>query len=1075
MIEKILQRPVTVLMFYLTLLALMFFSLTQLAIEITPEVDFPRLYVVTNWYGASAELVERFVTTKIEEVAVTVSGVKKVSSLTREGVSRVEVEFQKDVDIDFARLELSEKVASVYRTFPQGVTYPQIQKFVPSEFEELQGFMSLSVYGDVDLVGLQKIVNEVIVPSLFGVKGVANVRLFGDVRREILISVDEGKAKSYGINITALIKALNENQIYKFAGHIENGNRRYFVYSGNYFRSVEEIKNIAVKNAKGVYVKLSEFADVLDTVSEQLSFARINGKPFLTIEIDKEPGINMIKVAGQVDKKIDELEKLIRSQYGVNVEIEKIYDRSLDIKNEIAELANKALVSSFFIVLILVLFLRNFISSFVVFLSVLFSIAGAIVFLWASGIGLNIMTLSALALSFGIVIDNSIVIFENIQRYLESGRKIDFEVVKNAVNEMKLPVTAASLTTVGALVPVFLLPENLKTYFVQFSITAGFVIIFSLVISLTFIPVSAMRVLKKVELKKESKVLKFISGVYRRILLWNLRHKWIVVALVIWIFGLPVWLIPEKIDVKSEDSAIRILGRKVLVAKLAGIYNEIFGSEFYSKIKPYINHAFGGVSHLFFKYVYKGELWRWGAETYIVVSIRAPQGTELFRVDEYVKRIERELMKNLGVIKRFTSRGTARYASIRVDFDDKVAMTSAPYIIKENLISLCAQTSGFITSVYGFGPGFYSGGELMPSFSIQILGYNYDVVREIAQNISQILSQNPRVADIELDRIPWMGKEYEVIAYVDREKLSKYGVDVGDLLYFIAGKLNVTIENLNVKIQNQDVKLKISISKSGDKNPVVDVRELLESNFLIGGRSFKLSDVMRVSLVPTMPEIRRENQQYTRYITFNFKGPYHYGSKFTDAVIKSVKLPPGYEIKRPDYLFTIGEKEKIPLILIAFVSVSLVFMITASLYESFRKPFVIILSVPLSLMGLFLVFYLFDVNFGRGGYAGLILLIGLSVNNGIILVDKISKSISEAGLIVKDKFYDEVVVSASLSRVRPILITNLTTIAGFIPFLFTTNIYSFWYPFSVAVAGGLLFSVLIILFVMPVFYKVISK
>ncbi|CUT03958.1 efflux RND transporter permease subunit, partial [Candidatus Kryptobacter tengchongensis] len=201
----------------------------------------------------------------------------------------------------------------------------------------------------------------------------------------------------------------------------------------------------------------------------------------------------------------------------------------------------------------------------------------------------------------------------------------------------------------------------------------------------------------------------------------------------------------------------------------------------------------------------------------------------------------------------------------------------------------------------------------------------------------------------------------------------------------------------------------------------------------------------------------------------------HYGNKFTDAVIKSVKIPPGYEVKRPEYLFSFGEREKIPLILIAIVSVCLVFMITASLYESFKKPFVIILSVPMSLIGLFSVFYLFDVNFGRGGYAGLILLIGLSVNNGIILVDKMANSISKSGVKVKDLVYDDILISASFSRVRPILITNFTTIAGFIPFVFTKNIYSLWYPFAIAVSGGLLFSMLITLFVIPVFYKIIVK
>lgn len=1076
MLEKILKRPVTVLMFYFTLLILMLFSLTQLAIEITPEIDFPKLYVVANWRGVSAELVERFITTKIEEVAVTVAGVKKVSSRTREGNSWVEIEFQKNVDIDFARLELSEKLASVYRTFPEGAEYPQIQKYVPSEFQELQGFMSLSIYGDAEITKIQKIVDEIIKPSLLGIKGIANVRVLGGVKREILINVDEEKLKNFGVSIYELIKALNEYQIYSLAGYVDEGKIRHFIYTGNYFKDVDEIKNIKISNGQGIYVKLSDFANVVDTISEPNSYSRINGMPFLTVEIDKEPGVNMIKVANLVDEKINELKDLINSRYGLKIEIEKVYDRSKNIKMEIRELANKALISAGFIVLILILFLRNVVSSFIVFLSVIFSISGVIVFLYASGIGLNIMTLSALALSFGIVIDNSIVIFENIQRYFEERRKFDIEVILTAVDEMKLPVVAASLTTVGALVPVFLLPENLKPYFVQFAITAGFVVIFSLLVSLTFIPIVSLKVLNRVKPKKEMRILGFISGVYAKILRWNLRHKWFVFSLVVLLFGLPVWMLPEKIEVNEEKVSFEIFGRKISLVGIAELYNKIFSSKFYVTAKPYIDHILGGTSHLFFKYVYKGELWRWGTETYIVVDIRAPQGTEISRIDEFVRKIEKQLGKNLSHIEKFTSLISNRYATIRVDFNDKVAMTSIPYIIKENLISLCAQTSGFTVSVYGFGPGFYSGGVIIPSLSIQILGYNYDVVKQIAQNIAEIVSQNPRVSDIELDRVPWMSKEYEVVASVDREKLSKYGINLGELIYFIAGKLRMSVENLNMKIENQNVKLKITVSKSGDTDTGVDVRELLESNFVTRDRSVKLADILKVEFVPTMPEIRRENQQYTRYITFNYKGPYNYGSKFTDAVIKSVKVPPGYEVKRVErLLFLFGEREKIPLILIAIVSVCLVFMITASLYESFRKPFVIILSVPMSLIGLFAVFYLFDVNFGRGGYAGLILLIGLSVNNGVILVDKIANSISKSGVKIQDSIYDDILISASFSRVRSILITNFTTIAGFAPFIFTKNIYSLWYPFAVAVSGGLLFSILIVLLVTPVFYKIIVK
>ena len=1055
-------------MAFCTLVGLALYSLSILAIELSSDMDLPSLTVTTTWPDASAEMVERSITTRIEQAAATVTSAKKISSTSSEGNSQVTVEFQKKTDMDLARLELSEKMASLASSLPQGCLPPRVQKYIPKEFADLQGFMTFSLSSPAGLMFLQKYAQEKIRPALMQVSGVAEVTIQGAAEREIVMALDEGRLQAAGFDILQVHKALFGLGKMNPAGQlIRDGERRY-VYIGNELKAIDDLYAVLLTPAQpGRQARpLSDFCRIRDTLATPTQLVRINGEPTLSISVDKEPGINMLKTATAVDEAIAHLAKTFPS----GMEIRKYQDRSKDMRAEIHELSSKSLLSALFVLLILFLFFRDVPLSLTVFLSVLFSLAGAIVYLAVSGTGLNVITLSALALSFGIIIDNAIVIFENIQRQFETDPSLDpFVAIRSGVTEMRLPLLAATATTIGALLPVIFLPEHLRPYFIQFALTSAVALIFSYVVAMTFIPVTFLwyRQKRKKNDARTTSRRPTVAMLYRQLLFWLLNHRKTAIAVSILFIGLPVWLLPAKIEIEAAPTQER---RQQMENNAARLYNALFANSFMTAARPYLDHILGGSSHLFVKYVSKGELWKFGQDTYVYAGIQAPPGTELERVDAFSRQVEAMIENNRSHIAGYTTMVTSRYAYIKIEFTPQQAVTVMPHLIKEQLTGLLAGTSGFSVSVSGFGPGFFSGGSASTaSYSIRLLGYNYVKVKEIAAQIARVLSKNPRVANITIDQSGWQAIEYELVGDIHRYALMRYGIGIEEFMSGVAAKMNRSLERQWLPIADESVRFTMSLANAGNRQDSndLDARELSGATIMIRNRAVPVGDIMTITAQPVMGEIKREDQQYSRTISYEFKGPFKLGERYINGILNSLRLPVGYEARRPDWMFTFGEADAIPMIAIALISILMVFMITASLYESLRKPFIILLSVPMSLAGLFLGFYLFDINFSRGGYAAVILLIGLSVNNGIILVDRIAhlaKGTRES--------LHEAIVLAVRQRTRPILITTLTTVAGFLPFVIKADAYSFWYSFSFAVICGLSVSTIMLLLVMPVLYRI---
>jgi len=1047
MIERILDKPVATSMFYGALLLGGVFALNRLPLELAPSVELPRLTVTTSWGTTSAETVEMFVTAPIEEIANTVKGIRKVSSTSEEGRSSVDLEFEQNTDMNFARLELNEKLASFAETLPVGVSTPLIERYVPKDLRELQGFLSYSLFGGQSSAELRKFAEEKIAPSILSVKGIARVQVFGGDRREIQIEIDPSKMRALGLGIDRLSGNLRQIEFNQALGIVNDYGSRTYISVRNTSASLEELRDYVLVATNDGAIRVRDVGTVKDAQVEPTSFYRINGKPSVTIVIDKEPNVNTLRVADAVFAKLNELKAL----FPANLALIKESDKSEQLRKELGKLYEEIVFSLLCIMLVLVLFLRSVSSSLLVLTSILFSLAGTFMVFWMLGLGLNLLTFGGLVLGFGRLVDDSIVVLDNIHRRA-SQEGSPRGVIPSAVREISLPVVASTITTIGALLPLQFLPQDLKPYFLDFGIAVGVSLLMSLVVSFTLIPTVSYRIQLDASF---GTVLGRIGekgvDVYRILLEFAIRRKKLVVAITMWLFGVPVWLLPEKIEADSTFTKL---------------YNSTMSAEWFQAARPYVNYVLGGTSHLFFAKVTKGEVWEFGSDTYLVVSVSFPQGTEIERYDQIASSVEREVVRHSPGVKKITTRVQSDYAVVRVDIDDSTALTSFPFELKNDLVVFAAQTGGASISVGGFGPGYYSGGESSPSFYVKVLGYNYPKVKEIAETFRESIEKNPRIAEVDIDR-SWgrWNRNFELTITLDRDAIARHGLSVVEVVRAIRNYTRGSLEQNTVNVNNERVPYVVKFGGYRDFS-VDDLRDIVISS--ADGEAVKLVELINIEQRRIPGQIRRENQQYVRWISFEYKGPYRFGDRFVDATIKATVLPNGYMFDRSFSFFWLSEENQASLLWIAFLALVIVFIVTASLYESFIKPFIIILSVPFSLIGLFLSFYVMDVPFGRGGYAAVFLLVGIVVTNSIVLVDYLSRKTEQFGYSV------ESIVEASSHRVRPILMTSLTTIGGLMPMVVLGERTSLWYSLSIGTIGGMISSTLLTLLVVPIVYSMLS-
>jgi HAE1 family hydrophobic/amphiphilic exporter-1 len=473
---------------------------------------------------------------------------------------------------------------------------------------------------------------------------------------------------------------------------------------------------------------------------------------------------------------------------------------------------------------------------------------------------------------------------------------------------------------------------------------------------------------------------------------------------------------------------------------------------------------------LFNKYVTKGRIWgAWGGREYLSVYLTMPKGSEIQRTDEIIRRFEMKAVGDPNVQKVSTNVYNER-ATMRIDFSRLVRRTAYPYLLKEKLINEASLIAGLYVGVYGFGDSFSSGGfgRSGGGQRIKVLGYNYRRVGEIAEDLGRRLERNARVRDVNTNASNWWygGDVFEVILRIDRERLGRFGMTPSDLLYMLQSHLTEKLSSSRVKLDSRLIENSIKFQGFSTFS-MEDLKNLLIQT--PSGETVRLREVSVIEKQPTMPSIIRENQQYKRLVQYEYRGPWKMADRLKENIIKTTHLPPGYKVESDTYDF-MSEEETSQIYFILAISLFLIFLVTAGLFESLIHPFLILFTVPLSLSGVFLIFFLTGTNIDRSAYIGVILLGGIVVNDSILLVDHINL-LRRKGASIR-----EAVIRGASERMRPILMTTFTTIGGLLPLVFLSkDSGDIWYSLALATIGGLMASTVLALTVIPAMYMTFEK
>ncbi len=1043
------RRPVAVTMAYLAVALLGVAAWRNIPIELLPDTDLPRLFVEAEWPNASPEAMEAFVTAPMEATVQQIRGVEKITSVSEEyyGAARtsITVEFERHTDMDFARLELSERLTALEDELPAGVRPPRVRPYVPDELQEqTTPFLLYTVTGPHTVEALRAHVDDQIVPELIQLEGVADVFVRGGRDRVLAIELDERKTNALGLNAWYVQQRINELEYVSDAGAVRGGGVLRTVAIRHTTKSADEVRRTPLLTDNGRVVRVQDVATVHDTHEDATSYNRINAQPAVTFQVYKELGVNAVRVADRVKIHLAGLEQEL--PIGAYLILED--DESEDIKAQLQDLRLRALIAAGVIFLVLLTFLRSFRSAAIVFATIAFSILIALNLIYFGGFTLNVLTLMGLAMGFGLIVDNAIVVLENIYRKIQQGSQSTVaQAAEAGAREVMLPIVAATLTTLIVFVPFVYLQGELRVYYVPLAIVVGMSLLASLFVAFTFIPALGSRVLGgRVVRKRKGESGNSSAGSGNSV-------------------GVQETGVQEG-RVTATPPYVRFY------AALLAFTLRLTRRRRWPAIPLYVVAVavllFAASIHLFRNYVDRGIVWgRWGStDTYIAINIRLPRGAELERVDELTRFFE-EKLKTLPEVEQFSAYVRPEFAQMRVTFPDSLENTMVPVAIKEQLLAYSYLFGGAEVRVFGYGPSFYGGGGGAPNYTIKVLGYNYERVRTIAEDLKRRLERFSRVRDVDVNSMGWFQRDRatEFALSIDRERLGLHGISVRDVVAQVWAAVRGQATNSVMRIDGEEVLYEIKLAGYDE----LDIHELEERLVQApNGEGVRLGNVATIEERQILNRVVREDQQYQRNVSYEFRGPTKLGDQIQEAVIAATDIPEGYKIEgRDEYRWDVEEERQIYFVLA--VSVVLVFMVTAALFESLRQPLCVLLAVPMAFIGVVLMFFYLKASFTREAWIGVIMMGGIVVNNAILLVDHINHLRRDQGLLLQ-----EAIVRGTLERVRPILMTSATTIFGLLPLVLFSEYAdaNIWNALGYALIGGLASSTVLVLTVTPALYLI---
>lgn len=1096
------RRPITVLMFYTGLVLLGVIAFQNLAVDFLPSVKIPKLAVQTSYPNVSPEEIENAVTQPLEATLGTVTGVKKVSSVSREGLSIITAEFYWGTNMDFAMLEVREKLDQMRASLPREAGRPTILRVDPSAepimtiavSEEQAGvdYRATSLQtdgtnignsgrewgrkgkGKIDeLVELKETARALIKRRIEQVSGVAQVSVLGGVEREIQVNIDTRKLQAFGLTLDQVSQALSSANLNLPGGTIKRGLFRYSLRTVGEFTNVEEIRKVVVGQTQlGRSITVNDLGWVDDSFKERTGITRYNGSEVIALQVRKEAGANTIEVS----RRVHEVLHLLRTEYP-SLQLNVVADQAEFISKSIVDVEQAIVIGALLAFLVLFFFLRSPKYPVIIGFTIPTSILATFVAMYFLDINLNIISLTGLALGIGMLGDNAIIVIENVTRLRERGLGV-VEAALQGAQEINLAVTASTLTNVAIFLPIIFVEGVASQLFVDMGVTMTISLLVSLLVAATLVP---MLVSREIRLSWQPVTLSQYIERQRGMRYGLVRKIWYVLTL-------PLRLVIVSLLALSISIAVWI--RKVIESISPKFYGLVdrFSAESYASLERFLQWAlqhrltvlgaivvlFGGsiLLALFIPSEPAPDI----DQSRFTVQVYMPKGTTLEGTSEFVHTLESAFQQMPGVQGVYTAIGipeertlwTVVDASLeKAEIEIKVtAETVTQRVIeqvRQYLETIRPLFAGVEFSVKRRGTTFEQILRPEPNdIKVRVIGRDPHAAFRIAEEFTQRLDTIEGLVDLRTS-LQRGSPEYQLV--VDREQAARYGLSVYSVAQFIAGQVRGKEATY---LSDFDRKITIRVQPTGDVRQNID--RILSSSVPVAASFVPLRELVKWQRTEGFAEIWRENGQRAVIIAANVSG------RSIGSVVQDIQQEAARLIVPAGYVISIGgETEEIQesfqsLFIIILLSIFLVYMILAAEYESILYPFVILLTSPLAFIGAIAAMAITGQNYNVMSLIGLVIMIGAVDNDAVIAVDIIT-ALRRQGIALFDA-----IKQGMRLRLRPILMTTATTVLGIIPLVFEFGTGSeLVRALTAPLVGGLIASTLFTIVAIPIVYSYIDS
>jgi len=1015
--KTVVHRPVAVVIIFAILIGLACFLVPQIPVELFPDSDRPVIMVSTTYDGAAPEDVEQNVTEVLESQLSNVSDLDTISSTSAEGVSIINLEFDYSKDLDDAANDIRDKRDQVIDSLPDDASTPVMYKMSSDDMP----IMTLALEGNISQNELHDVATDQVESLLERLSGVSSVSVAGGQEEIVKVSVSQNRLEAYNISLSDVADVLDDQNYQEGSGDITEGDKNYIIRTDEQFTSLEEIGNVIVKDN----VLLKDIADIQFGYEDESNRVYLNDMAGVKLSITKESDANSVEVSSTVQKSLDS----INSQLPDGIELTVLSDDSTEISAVMNQTYYALIEGILLAMIVLFLFLRNWSSTIIIALSIPISIFITILFMYFKGLSLNLMTLTGLILGLGMVVDCSIVVQENIFKFRERGTKLKAAAVLGT-REMMMSITASTLTTICVFIPIILFSDNLEgfgTMLAALSWTIAIALVVSLVVALTFVPTMSANYLKvytrtqkPVKNKSLAKLDKFFENKFKRL---DLRYE------------------------RHLNALFDHKGKVLLLVLLTLIISLYQFTTMGFNLAPTMS------------------------TDSLSVSLELPAGTNLDETEKDTFALVDEIKEIGGYENLIVTVGESAYmgattysnkSTIDITFPDAVDQTVTVEDMKAILRTHFNDFAGATVEFSSSGPGMSNSDPV----DILVKSDSLDDASDFATVLkNKIEDELPGITDVATDMDDGL-PQYEVV--IDRDRAYDLGLDMYTIGSEIAASLDGTTATV-YRDSGDDIDVDLILQES-DRETIPDLNKIFVTND--DGTRVAVSNVASLVKSSSPISISREDETDVVHVTGDLEDGYASTQAQEDIqniLDNELVIPDGvsYELS--------GDFEDInnmstQISLIAIIAIILVFGIMAAQFESLKDPFIVLTSIPLMLIGVVWFYKLTGYTFSMMSAVGLVVLVGLVVNSGIVLVDYINL------LLKRGKSLRQACVEAAGSRLRPILMSASTTVLGMIPLAFfggagTEQVQ----PIAQTIIGGLVVSSLMTLFVTPLLFAMLNR